>query len=406
MDKTLEQYYDICKRMKDFDKNKIPLCAAETHISNFCRKPLISDFEGKYSFTSSGKNSFIGGEFVEELKELISCECKTLFDAEYTNAETLTGINCFTVCAMSLLKPGEHVLLTTPEQGGHASMPIILDTIGVTYESMPYDFDKYQIDYKKISMRVTEGDVKYLIFCQSDVICPPNLHNINLPKHIGIIYDGTQTLGLISGGVLANPLETENVVLIGGTHKTLPVPSCGLVMTKNKEYWYKLSNNITPNFLRNIQPNHMASLLLGLVEQRLIGDKYQSKVVSLGNHLGTALVKKGFKIAKVNNNKYTYTHQLFLLMSPNETMDFFINATKYNITLNDKHKQLFKNDGIRIGTQQIARYDWNIKEINSLAELLRLIKDEPNNSSKINMLRAELIEKKIPHFEYQNISII
>ena len=406
MDKTLEKYYDIYKRMKDFDENKIPLCAAETHISNFCRMPLISDFEGKYSFSSSGRNSFIGGEFVEELKELISQECKILFDAEYTNAESLTGINCFTVCAMSLLQSGDHVLLTTPEQGGHASMPIILNTLGVTYETMPYDFDKYQIDYAKINMRVARGDIKYLIFCQSDVIYPPLLHNINLPEHVGIIYDGTQTLGLISGSVLPNPLKKENVVLIGGTHKTLPAPSCGLIMTNNKEYWCKLSNNITPNYLRNIQPNHMAALLLGLVEQRLVGCDYQKKVVSLGNQLGKALECKGFKVAQIKNNDYTFTHQIFLLMSPSETSDFFINAMKYNITLNDKHKLLFKNDGIRLGTQQIARYDWNSTEINTLAELLRLIKDEPINSNKIIELRRQLITKKIPHFEYQNITII
>lgn len=402
INKILEEYIKLNKELNINENNKIPLCAAETYISDFCKQPLLSKFEGKYSFTDSdGQNTFVGGEYVSHLNKLLSEECKLLFGANYTNADSLTGINCFTVCAMSLLTQNDHVLLTTPEQGGHASMPYILDSLGVSYTEIPYDYNHYQIDYLKLNELCSTEKYKFIIFCQSDIINPPDLNQIQTTDKMGIIYDGTQTLGLIAGKILPNPLNKKNVILIGGAHKTLPAPSCGLIMTNNLHFAEILSHNITPHYLRNTQPNHIAALLLCLIEQEDYGHVYQSKTVQLANYLGKSLENYNFQLAKLNANIYTYTHQLFLLMSAEEANDYYIKAQKYNISLNQKHKKLFRNDGIRLGTQQISRYNWTENEILQLAELLYLLKQEDTNQNKIGNLRNILIEKKIPQFEYE-----
>lgn len=398
--KNLEKYNRLCSELKESEIEKIPLCAAETYISKFCKSALISDFEGKYSFS----DSFIGGEFVEQLNELLSNECKLLFHAQYSNADTLTGINCFTICAMTLLKRDDCVLLTTPEQGGHASIPVILETLGVKYQSLPYDYNKYQIDYEKVNQLCNTGKYNFIIFCQSDVINPPDLSKINL-ENMGVIYDATQTLGLIASKAIQNPLDIHNnIVLIGGTHKTLPAPSCGLIMTNNTAYTEKLHANITPHYLRNTQPNHIAALLLSLIEQEEYGVDYQSHVIRLANMLGKNLKDLGFNVAALSDGIYSKTHQIFILMSEYDAESMFYTAKKYNITLNKKDKRLFNNYGIRLGTQQIARYNWQAEEINNLAQLLLHIK---NNDSfdKINALRSFLISKKIPQFTFEDCSI-
>lgn len=158
MSEILEEYKQLCKELKEFEASKIPLCAAETYISKFTKQALITNFEGKYSFIDeNGNNSFIGGEYVHKLNKLLKRECQILFHAEYTNADTITGINCFTVCAMSLLKNTDSVLITTPEQGGHASIPIILDKLGINYDAIPYNYDNYQIDYIKLNSKIKSG---------------------------------------------------------------------------------------------------------------------------------------------------------------------------------------------------------------------------------------------------------
>lgn len=396
MNPLLEEYMKLYNEMKNNNKNCIPLCAAETYISKFVKQPLNSEFEGKYYFFERNK--------IEELKALISSACNQLFHSKYANAESLSGINCFTVCAMSLLTSGEKVLLSTPEQGGHASMPIILETLNISYDSIPYDFEKYQIDYTNLNKMCATGDYSFIIFCQSDLINIPELSKIQIPSNMGIIYDATQTLGLIGGKCVPNPLEYPNVVLLGGTHKTLPAVACGLIMTNTDLYIEKLSSNITPNYLRDIQPNHIACLLLSLIEQIECGEPYQYTTINLANLLGKKLEEHGFNIAKINENIYTKTHQLFLLMEKQETDFFYNQALNYNISLNQKHKLLFHDDGIRIGTQHIARFNWNEQDIEILAELLFQIKNNASSES-IKKIRKRLIAKKIPHFTYNEITI-
>ena len=404
MNEIYKEYISLCEEFEASDKNTIPLCAAENYISNFVKQPLISNFEGRYSCVNNdGSNSFLEEEYIEKLKLLLQKQCEILFSCKYTNADTLTGINCFTVCVMSLLKCGDKVLLTTPEQGGHPSIPIILDTLQIEYTPIPYDYQSYQIDYERLNRLCRNNKYSFIIFCQSDLINTPDLNRIEI-GHLGIIYDATQTLGLISGKCVENPLNYNNTVLIGGAHKTLPAPSCGLVMTNNIEYKSKLEKNISPNYLRNVQPNHIAGMLLALIEQEKFGVEYQHKIIDLANLLAYHLEKYGFKVAECNRDKYTNTHQIFLLANKEEAYNFYINSKKYNISLNLKNKRLFNNYGIRIGTQQIARYNWQEAEIIQLAELLCLI-NHNSNDKKIIESRKSLIDKKIPYFTYDNIFI-
>ena len=90
-------------------------------------------------------------------------------------------------------------------------------------------------------------------------------------------------------------------------------------------------------------------------------------------------------------------------MSHSDTNDFYQTAENYNITLNKKHKRLFANDGIRIGTQEIARYNWKPCDIKMLAQLLYAIKI--HNNEDILYYRKQLISLKIPAFTFEDMSI-
>ena len=91
-------------------------------------------------------------------------------------------------------------------------------------------------------------------------------------------------------------------------------------------------------------------------------------------------------------------------MNEKEADNFYAMALNYNISLNQKHKKLFHNDGIRLGTQQIARYNWQEQDIEALAKLLFLIKSN-GSYENIKNIRENLITKKIPHFTYNEIII-
>ncbi len=84
--------------------------------------------------------------------------------------------------------------------GGHGSLPKLCRNYGIRYESIPYNYSTMQVDYVNLNELLLNNDeISYLFFCQSDIIQPPDLSRIFLPSKVGIIYDATQTLGLIAG---------------------------------------------------------------------------------------------------------------------------------------------------------------------------------------------------------------
>ena len=403
MEYWLKRYNSLIKNFEEQEQTKIPLCAAETYTSNFSLKALNSHIEGKYGF---GTNDFIGGNIVLELKKLCSDLCKEIFKSKYSNFDTMTGMSSITYTIMALLNLGDKVLITTPNQGGHPSLPIILETLGINFDEMPYSFENYQIDYDTANIMLNTQNYDAIIFCQSDLIAPPDLEYFNFPDNTIIIYDCTQTLGLIASNMIKNPIENlDNMVLLGGTHKTLPSPSCGIIMSNNDNIISKLDGRLSPDFLRYIQPNHIAALILSLIEFKEFGNEYCKKIKDTNLILSNLLVDYGFKVAKISDKEYSKTHQIFIHTSEEEMELMFDNANRFNITLNKKHKQLFKDYGIRLGVQQISQYGWKENEIKKLAQLLYLLSKKNPDYDEINVIRKLLINKKIPVFSYDNCVI-
>lgn len=403
----MRKLLELSEKVKKFNNEKLPLCAAENQMSEFSQNKMCENFAHLYAMGNlyrDIKNDFIGSEYIFNLYDILSDICKDLFDAQYTDARTLSGMNCVLLVIMSLLKSGDKILLTTPEQGGHASVPKILDALNIQYDSIPYDFENYQIDYQQLNHVLKSNEYKAVIFCQSDLLQPPELDKCEFNGSL-LIYDATQTLGLIAGKVLQNPIYKENCVLIGGTHKTLPGPTCGLILSNDDKIIKSLDKKINPDLIRNVQPDKIAQLILTLIEQIEMKFAYQKNINHCSQKLGIFLEHVGFNVAKISVNQYSKTHQLFIKCKKFESDTIYNNALKYNVTLNKKQKELFGGYGLRIGVQEIAKYNWDDTLIYNLALLLFELAQKNISVSKIKSLRQQLILKKIPQFTYEQIII-
>ena len=166
-------------------------------------------------------------------------------------------------------------------------------------------------------------------------------------------------------------------------------------MTNNEELYNKIDKEINPKYLRNVQTHQVISLLYAMIEMKYFGKDYQQNTVRIGNLLASQLEER--KIAVVNkNNLYTQTHQLFLEMPKNKMEIMFENAVHEGVTLNTKKKPLFRGGyGIRLGLQEISRYNWNDEAIKNIAEVLSLISNKDYDHRTIKSLIAALPAKKI-----------
>jgi len=393
-----EKIYAILDRMEVFEQSRLPLCAAENIISKFCKLPLDGNIQERYImgnyYTYSEDNNFIGSDTLVPIYEQIHHECSILFDAQYTDARTLTGMNCITTLLMSITQIGEKIAILSSASGGHPSILSVCERLGLHVFELPYDYENFDLNYAETNHILDKEKISYILLAPSDIISPMNIENIVLDNRL-LFYDISQIMGLISGKQLNNPLKiSPNVVLLGGTHKTLPGPASGIIMTNNEVVHQKTENSINPKFLRHTQMHQVMSLLLALIENEMYGQAYAKKIISTANSLGSILEQKGFELLHPDGY-YTNTHQLFIKCTFDEMKQIYYNATRFGITLNTKEKQLFGNTGIRLGVQEIARYGWEKDALEIIGDIFNELRSVSPNASFINNEKLKLPPKKV-----------
>jgi glycine/serine hydroxymethyltransferase len=402
---SLKEFILITKEFIKFQSKSVPLCAAENIISPFAKLPLDIGLQERYLmggiFGYDANENFIGSELLYPYYEKINQQCKKLFDSTYADARTLSGMNAITSLLMALTEQNDTIILSLPETGGHPSIPIICKRLGLNVEPIPYNYHIFDYDYSKLNDLISAKKPKAVVFVPSDIISIPKLDRLKV-NNTYIIYDATQTLGLIASKVIENPLkQNQNVILLGGTHKTLPGPTNGLIMTCNTEIAKQIDNSISPKFVRNTQMHQVACLLLTLIEIEHFGKNYSEQIIKNANILGNMLIQKGFSLPFIGE-KYTNTHQLFILTDKEQMNRIFMNSLTYGITLNKKEKLLFRGYGIRIGVQEITRYGWGEFELELISQILKFL----DTNDVVPLKRAlKLLHKKDIFFTFDEKTI-
>ena len=280
-------------------------------------------------------------------------------------------------------------------------MPKLCKRLGIKTCSMPYDYNNYDFDYEKLNTLLLDDSIKGILICQSDMIFQPKLEKIKMDKNKILIYDATQVLGLIASKKIRNYLEffdsSYQFIMAGSTHKTLPGPTNGLILTNSSDIINKIDLKINPDYLRNVQLHQIMSLIFTLEEFSIFGKEYCEHMVKIANMLGKLLEEKGFNIVK-KDKIYTETHQIFILMDSKIVDKFIMRCQVYKITLNARKKQIYNGSGIRIGTQLIARYGWNYDELKIISEALYKVYleciDENTNYSNYIISEVKNLSKR------------
>ncbi len=398
VEKDINDVLNLVKDFKEYHNETLPLCAAENVISDFANLPLNMGFQERYimnnTYSFNMDDNFIGCEKLFPFYQKLSEVCERVFKAKYTDPRPFTGMNCIDMIGKTLCNPGDKIMILGKEYGGHASVKPVLERIGLQVFDAPYDIDKYDLDYGKLNSMVKEEKIGFILLAPSDIIKPLDVEKIDTTDAV-LLYDCSQLMGLIAAGVVSNPLEKmKNIVLFGGTHKTFPGPASGLILTNEESLHEKMEREINPKYLRHSQMHQKISLLFSLIEFEEYGKKYMEHMVHCSNYLGSKLKEKGYDIVSVDN-QYSFTHQVFLRCSQELTNTIYENAYKCKVTLNKKHKKLFNDYGIRFGTQEIARYNYQDSDLDVVVEIISNLTKTDVDVNYVNKLKDKLPKKEV-----------
>lgn len=400
IDTELKQLKDLSSDFCEYHKNTLPLCAAENVISKFANMPLSYGFQERYimnnTYSFNMDDNFIGCEKLFPFYQKLSEVCERIFCAKYTDPRPFTGMHCIDMITKTVCKAGDKMMILAARHGGHASVKPVVERLGVTTFEAPYDMDEYDLDYRAVNILIEKEQIKYILLAPSDLIKPLDVEQINTDNCV-LLWDCSQLMGLIAAGLCPNPLiSKKNVIMFGGTHKTFPGPASGLILTNEKYLHDMMETQINPKYLRHSQMHQKISLLFALIEFEQYGSSYMSHMLHCSNYLGEKLKQHGFDIADYHGH-ISSTHQIFIRCSKEEMDTIYDNAYRCGVTLNKKHKDLFLGYGIRLGTQEIARYDWSDEALDVVASIIAELAKKDINLEHVGYLKSLLPKKNMEY---------
>ena len=398
--KDLKQVYEYPKEFIDYHKRALPLCAAENVISKFVNLPLTYGFQERYimnnTYSFNMEDNFIGCEKLFPFYQKISEICSIMFGARYTDARPFSGMNCIDMIVKTVCKPGDKIMILGKEHGGHASVKPVVERLGLKTFIAPFSVKNLDLKYEELNDMVKREKIQYILLAPSDIIKAFDLEKIDTSSCV-LMWDCSQLLGLIAAKLCKNPLDNmDNVIMFAGTHKTFPGPASGLIMTNEKYLHDRMETQINPKYLRHSQMHQKISLLFALIEFEMYGVDYMAHMVHCSNYLGEKLQEAGYDIARVNG-QISYTHQIFIRCDENLMNTIYDNAYRCEVTLNKKVKELFNGYGIRIGTQEIARYNWDDNALDIVAKIVKLLSQKNIDIDRVLKLKNKLPEKKLSY---------
>lgn len=398
--KDLKQVYEYSKEFIDYHKRALPLCAAENVISKFVNLPLTYGFQERYimnnTYSFNMEDNFIGCEKLFPFYQKISEICSIMFGARYTDARPFSGMNCIDMIVKTVCKPGDKIMILGKEHGGHASVKPVVERLGLKTFIAPFSVKNLDLKYEELNDMVKREKIQYILLAPSDIIKAFDLEKIDTSSCV-LMWDCSQLLGLIAAKLCKNPLDNmDNVIMFAGTHKTFPGPASGLIMTNEKYLHDRMETQINPKYLRHSQMHQKISLLFALIEFEMYGVDYMAHMVHCSNYLGEKLQEAGYDIVRVNG-QISYTHQIFIRCDENLMNTIYDNAYRCEVTLNKKVKELFNGYGIRIGTQEIARYNWDDNALDIVAKIVKLLSQKNIDIDRVLKLKNKLPEKKLSY---------
>lgn len=397
------KYSSAILEFENYRRAALPLCAAENIISEFSKKPLLHGLQERYILGGyidyDEDNNMIGSKKLLPFYEIISEQCKELFGAYYTDCRSLSGMNALQNILLSLVGRKENMLIMSSDSGGHAALPNILKRLDINYIEAPYDYDLSDYNYDHINCILEEKNIGFVMLAPTDIIFLPDFGKLHIPQEVVLIFDASQVLAYYINNKVKNPLNMNNkVVLLGGTHKTIPGVAKALIMTNDEALASIIDRTINPLYLRNTHIQNVASLILTLIEMEYFSKKYCLNMTLNSNYLGRKLEKFGFQVIN-REGIYSETHQLFIHMKMEDRNLFYHRSKELGISLNKKDKKLFKGSGIRLGVQEVTRYGWGFEEMDVIAEILFLVYE--GKFKRVPILLRELGEKKVVQYTFK-----
>jgi glycine hydroxymethyltransferase len=393
------------KKNNAFFSESLPMIASENVLSPLCREMLITDFHGRYAEGTPGHRYYEGCEFFDNV-ELKAIElAKKLFKCHYADVRPTAGTTANMAILKALIKPGETATVLDLANGAHISFGKwgAASIRGINLVSYPFNDEEMNIDIDGAIKLIKKVKPKLALNGRSVFLFPSPIKEIAEAAHDAgayLVYDGAHVLGLIAGNQFQDPLREGADVVCGSTHKTLPGPQGGMIVSdhqgktkEDKSFLNKLNYGVFPGITSSYHLHHVAAKAIAFAEHLEFGETYAKQIIKNAQAFAQALHDKGFDVFGEKLG-FTKSHQILLKLGPGKGGEAAKKLEKAGIITNMNtipgDTDPLNPSGLRLGTPELTRLGMKESEMEDIATFYQRVLLKKENPSRV--------KKDIKHF--------
>ncbi len=386
------------------------LVSAHNIMSPSARAILSSGLADKILAGRIKNRDHAGATFIDEIDKICISVASRLFKASYVEYRPMSGAIANGIAICSVTKPGTNVITWPKKYGAHFTFqekgyPFYRN---LKVSEIPCDEGDGEgaIDFPKLEEMIDAIRPSTLILGSSTVLFPyplRRLTKIASRAGVNVMYDGAHVMGLIAGGKFQKPFEEGATVLTGSTQKTMPGPVGGLILSNDKPL-ADLVQTTTDHLIANYQNNRVAALTIAMIELLAFGRSLADRITKNAKSLARSLSKQGF-VVLCKKRDFTESHQLIIDMKESGGAEEAVrqleraNILSTRITIpRDFPDHVDEPSGLRLGTNEISRFDMGSAEMNIIANLIArtlIDKEKPEIIRKeVSMLKDQFSQMK------------
>ena len=380
MNEDVAFIYDEVDKHSAWFSKCLPMIASENIISPLARELLLSDFGDRYAEGLPHERYYQGNLYTDEVEIRVNELARKLFRCRHADPRLISGTTANMAVYFALLAPGDIMTPVALANGAHSSSAKFgaAGMRGVNTINYPFDVERMNIDVDGTAKLIKLVKPAVAAFGQSVFLFPTplkELHDAFQEAECRVWYDGAHVMGLIAGGKFQDPLHEGADVLTGSTHKTLPGPQHGIMLSDSgdEKFIRKLQRAVFPGVLSNHHLHAMAALGVTLAEFLEYGRAYADQIVRNAKVLAQALHENGIKVL-AEKAGFTESHAIALdVAGQGGGAKAALDLEKANIISNKNllpwDTSPVKPSGIRLGTQELTRLGMQEPQMREVAQL-------------------------------------
>ncbi len=417
MKKKVEEIRNILIEHNKLFNNSIPLIASENITSPAVDEACNSDFSHRYAEGWVGERVYAGCKYIDIVEDICMELAKEYFKCVHADVRPISGVvaNLAMYNAFTSENNGKMLIMPIPK-GGHISHApkftksgmAIYGTAGtvrgLNIEYMAFDNDEMNIDADATAKIIREVKPEMVLFGGSVFLFPHPVKELSeVAKEVGanIGYDAAHVAGLIGSGYFQDPLREGADAMTLSTHKTLPGPQHGTLVSDREDLIEILKPCVFPALLSNHHLHNVAGLAITLAEMLEYGKDYHKVVIDNAKALGQALYERGINVL-MEHKGFTESHQIVVDITNFEKSiglggDIERLVEDANIIINRNllpwdiaQGRHYKNPGgLRLGTSEVTRLGMGKSEMIDIADFFKDLLIDKKDPKKVKQEVAD-----------------